>query len=540
MADPLATVKSLGRSISQSPALLPIQYLSPVIAKVCMSIFRRLSVLLWSLFICFGLQTRGVWATESFSIQPYLDQVSNAVTAFTLDNGLKFIVLERHQAPVVSFMTYCNIGAADEPEGQTGVAHFLEHLAFKGTQAIGTLNYREEQVALDRLDRLFDQIQTAQAAGAGESILQPLQAEFEEWQKKAASYVKQNELGQIIEQAGGVGLNATTSTDATRYFYSLPSNKLELWMSLESDRFLHPVFREFYEEKQVILEERRMRVENDPVGELFEAVQDKAFQVHPYKRPVIGYSTDIRNLTRQNVRDFFEKYYTPENITIAIVGDVNPTEVKRLAQLYFSRFAPVSLSIPQLPQEPPQTDLKTVNLTRQTQPWTVFAYHIPAITDPDYVVYEMLGNLLSDGRTSRLYQNLVEKQLAIVSRSFTGYPNDKYPNLMVFYTLPAPGQPLETVEAALTQELEKLKQEPVSDRELDRVKNQIRADLLRSLQSNSGLAAQLAEYEVNTGSWKNLFTQLDQIQAVTPTDLQRIAQQTFRPENLTLGRLNGS
>jgi predicted Zn-dependent peptidase len=496
--------------------------------------FRYLIVLLWTGLIFFGLDPRGVWASESLSIQPYLDQVSNAVTEFTLDNGLKFIVLEQHQAPVISFMTYCNIGAADEPDGQTGVAHFLEHLAFKGTETIGTLNYSEEKVALDRLDRLFDQIQTAQAAGEDSSTLQ---AEFEEWQKKAASYVQQNELGQIIEQAGGVGLNATTSTDATRYFYSLPSNKLELWMSLESDRFLHPVFREFYEEKQVILEERRMRVENDPVGELFEAVQNKAFQVHPYKRPVIGYSEDIRNLTRQNVRDFFEKYYTPENITMAIVGDVDPAEVKRLAQLYFSRFAQGSLNLPQLPAEPPQTQVQTVTLTRQTQPWTVLAYHIPAITDPDYVIYEMLGNVLSEGRTSRLYQNLVEKQLAIVSRGFTGYPNDKYPNLMVFYTLPAPGQTVETVETALTQELENLKQEPVSDRELDRVKNQIRANLLRSLQSNSGLAAQLAEYEVKTGSWQNLLTQLDKIQAVTPADLQRIAQQTFRPENLTLGRL---
>ena len=499
--------------------------------------FRYLIVLLWTGLIFFGLDPRGVWASESLSIQPYLDQVSNAVTEFTLDNGLKFIVLEQHQAPVISFMTYCNIGAADEPDGQTGVAHFLEHLAFKGTETIGTLNYSEEKVALDRLDRLFDQIQTAQAAGEDSSTLQ---AEFEEWQKKAASYVQQNELGQIIEQAGGVGLNATTSTDATRYFYSLPSNKLELWMSLESDRFLHPVFREFYEEKQVILEERRMRVENDPVGELFEAVQNKAFQVHPYKRPVIGYSADIENLTRQNVRDFFEKYYTPENITMAIVGDVDPAEVKRLAQLYFSRFSHGSLSLPQLPTEPPQPQFQTVTLTRQTQPWTVFAYHIPAITDPDYVLYEMLGSVLSDGRTSRLYQNLVEQQLAIVSRGFTGYPNDKYPNLMVFYTLPAPGQTLETVEAALTQELENVKQNPISDRELDRVKNQIRANLLRSLQSNSGLASQLAEYEVKTGSWQNLFTQLDKIQGVTPGDLQRIAQQTFRPENLTLGRLQGS
>ena len=471
------------------------------------------------------------------SIAPYLQQVQAQVTEFTLENGLKFIVLERHQAPVVSFMTYANVGAVDEPDGQTGVAHFLEHLAFKGTDTIGTSNYAQERRLLDRLDQLFAEIQRAQGANDTAKLAE-LDAEFKETQRQAAQYVKQNELGRIIEQAGGVGLNATTSTDATRYFYSLPANKLELWMALESDRFLHPVFREFYEEKDVILEERRMRVDNDPVSQLFEAVQDKAFQVHPYKRPVIGYSEDIRNLTRQNVRDFFDRYYRPENLTMAIVGDVDPQQVKTLAERYFGRFAHGSVNLPAIPVEPPQTQPQDVNLTRPTQPWYVAAYHIPGITDSDAPVYELMGSILSQGRTSRLYQSLVDQQqIALVARGFTGYPNDKYPNLMVFYTLPSPGHDLATVEAALNEQLDLLQREPVSEQELDRVKNQARASLLRSLQSNSGLAAQLAEYEVKTGSWQNLFTQLDRIQAVTPADIQRIARATFRPENRTIGRL---
>lgn len=478
------------------------------------------------------------------SIQPYLDQVKGAVTEFNLDNGLKFIVLEQHQAPVLSFMTYANVGSADEPDGQTGVAHFLEHLAFKGTQGIGTRDYAAENKLLDHLDRLFDQIQTLRSQGDASTTedqpgeLQALEEEFRATQQQAASYVVQNELGRIIEQAGGVGLNATTSTDATRYFYSLPSNKLELWMSLESERFLQPVFREFYEEKDVILEERRMRVDNDPVSQLFEAVQQKAFQVHPYKRPVIGYESDIRNLTRQNVKDFFAQYYTPENLTMTIVGDVDPQEVKQLAELYFGRFPKGAVSLPNLPVEPPQTEPYTITLTRPTQPWTIAAYHIPGVTDPDFVGYELLGNILSNGRTSRLYDRLVdEQQIAIVARGFTGYPNDKYANLMVFYVLPAPNHTLEEVEAALNQELDRLTQEPVTQEELNRVKNQVRAGLLRSLQSNSGLASQLAEYEVKTGSWQNLFTQLDRILSITPADLQHLAQQTFRAENRTIGRL---
>ena len=184
-------------------------------------------------------------------MQPYIDRVANNITEFTLDNGLKVIVLERHEAPVVSFATYADVGGADEPDGQTGVAHFLEHLAFKGTTQIGTRDYEQEAPLLDRLDELFEQRKAAQAAGDKEKA-ESLDAEFQKVQQEAAAIAIQNQFGQIVEQAGGVGLNAATSADYTLYTYSLPSNKLELWMSLESERFLDPVFREFFEEQQVI------------------------------------------------------------------------------------------------------------------------------------------------------------------------------------------------------------------------------------------------------------------------------------------------
>ncbi|WP_082803808.1 pitrilysin family protein [Anabaena sp. 4-3] len=472
------------------------------------------------------------------SIQPYLDQVIKNLTEFRLNNGMKFIVLERHQAPVVSFLTYADVGGVDEPDGKTGVAHFLEHLAFKGTTRIGTKDYQAEKILLERLEQLDEQIQAAKANGKQDEVTK-LQTTFKQVQSQAATFVKQNELGQIVQQAGGVGLNATTSAEATRYFYSFPANKLELWMSLESERFLDPVIRrEFYKERDVILEERRMRVDNSPIGLMVEKFIDTAFKVHPYRRPVIGYDNDIRNLTPKDVQTFFETHYVPSNITIAVVGDVNPTEVKRLAQIYFGRYQAKPKYQAKIPTEPQQTQTREVTVELPSQPWYLEGYHRPAVTHPDNAVYDIIGSLLSNGRTSRLYKSLVEQQrLALNAQGFSGFPGDKYPNLMLFYALTAPGRTVDEVGAGLRQEIEKLKTEPVTASELERVKTQARAGLLRSLDSNMGMAQQLLEYQVKTGSWRNLFQQLDDIAAVTPADIQRVAKATFTPENRTIGKL---
>ncbi|MFE1748241.1 M16 family metallopeptidase [Coleofasciculus sp. H7-2] len=483
------------------------------------------------------LEKADVKPATAESIQPYLDRVIQRVTEFRLDNGLKFIVLERHQAPVVSFYTYADVGGANEPNGKTGVAHFLEHLAFKGTTRIGTQDYKAEKPLLDRLDELAEQIQAAKAAKKPAEVT-TLQAEFNKVEAEAAKYVKQNELGQIVEQAGGVGLNAATSTDSTVYFYSFPSNKLELWMSLESERFLDPVFREFYKEKEVILEERRLRTDNSPIGQMIEAFTDAAFQVHPYKRPVIGYDQDIRNLTREDVQKFFDTHYVPSKLTIAVVGDVNPAQVKRLAQVYFGRYKARTAAREQLPTEPRQTKSQDVTLRLQSQPWYLEGYHRPAMNHPDHAIYELIGRLLSDGRTSRLYKSLVEEQqVALNAEGFSGFPGDKYPNLMLFYALTAPGHTVDEVAASLSKEIERLKTEPVAALDLDRVKTQARADLLRSLDSNMGMAMSLVDYEVKTGSWRNLFKQLDAIATVTPADIQRVAKETFQPQNRTIGRI---
>lgn len=471
------------------------------------------------------------------SIKPYVDGFIEQITEFTLDNGLKFIILENHDAPVVSFVTYADVGGANEPDGKTGVAHFLEHLAFKGTQQIGTKDYQAEKLLLDRSDELFKQIKAAEAEGKIDQA-EALNLEFVKTQEEAAKLIKQNELSQIIEQAGGENLNAATSADSTVYFYSLPSNKLELWMSLESERFLNPVFREFYKEQQVILEERRMRTDNSPTGRLVEAFLGTAFIEHPYKRPVIGYPDDIANLSREDVETFFKAYYSPNNLTIVIAGDVNPQQVKQLAQVYFEWF-PSQPTPPKVSKiEPKQDKTREITINFPSQPWYLEGYHRPALNHPDNATYEVLTSIMSDGRTSRLYQSLVEKQkVALVAQGFNGFPGDKYPTMLLFYAQTAPNVSLEQVETAFRQEIDRLKTEPVSEKELERVKNQVRAGILQSLDSNLGMAKLLAEYEVKTGDWRNIFQQIDAIEKVTPKDIQRVAKETFTPENRTIGRL---
>ncbi|MGL4378087.1 MAG: M16 family metallopeptidase [Microcoleaceae cyanobacterium] len=508
---------------------------------------RAIATLLLTISLWWGMSPHLVWARENpispnllsraSNIQPYLDRVIRQVTEFRLNNGMKFIVLERPRAPVVSFYIYADVGGVNEPDGQTGVAHYLEHLAFKGTPKIGTKNYQAEKPLLAKEDQLFDQIQAAKTQGKTEEVAN-LKKQFEQIETEASQYVKQNEFGKIIEQAGGVGLNAATSADSTVYFYSFPANKLELWMSLESSRFLNPVFREFYKEKQVILEERRMRTENSPIGQMIEAFLEKAFSVHPYHRPVIGYTQDIARITRKNVEDFFKTYYVPSNLTAVVVGDVKPEEVKRLAEIYFGRY-PKQPKPPQLNTiEPPQTEPKEVTLTLQSQPWYLEGYHRPPMNHPDNVVYELLVSILSDGRTSRLYKSLVEEQeLALVAEGANGYPGEKYPNVLLFYAMNAPNHTLDELAIALNKEIERIKKEPVSSQELERVKTQARAGLLRALNSNMGMAQLLAEYDVKTGSWKNLFTELEAIDAVTAADIQRVANTTLKPENRTVGKL---
>jgi predicted Zn-dependent peptidase len=484
------------------------------------------------LLICIGLALVGQAARAEF------EDIQSRVNTFTLSNGMKFIVLERHQAPVVSCYTYANVGSAQETKGITGLAHLFEHMAFKGSEHIGTKNFGEERLALDKVDQAFAGWSEERRKGskADPDKLKKLEEAFKAAQEEAGKYVVPNEFGEATEKAGGQGLNASTSWDATDYFFSLPSNELELWFYLESERFLDPVFREFYKEKNVVMEERRLRVESDPIGKMIEELLSVAYKAHPYGEPTVGHMSDLQSITRADAETFMKKYYVPGNLISVLVGDVTLAKVKTLAETYFGRIPARPVPEPLRTVEPPQTGERRVTLRLNAQPFVVVCYHKPDINSPDNAVYDALSSLLSDGRSSRLYRGLVrDKQIAVESAGFPGFPGNKYPNLFIFYAVTAPGHTNQEIEKAFDEEIQRLKTEPVSKEELAGVQRRARANLLRGLESNAGMAHSLAFWQAMTGDWRELFKQPDKINAVKPEDIQRVAKALFTFDNRTVG-----
>jgi predicted Zn-dependent peptidase len=472
--------------------------------------------------------------------QDPLKEFEKRVTQFTLKNGWQFLIVERHQAPVASFHTYADVGAAQDVKGITGMAHMFEHMAFKGTKTIGTKNFAEEKNAIDRVDQAFKALKAERqkAGGPDAERLKILQKEFDAAQEGAGKFVETNEFSIAIDRAGGRGLNASTGLDRTDYFYSLPSNSSELWFYLESERFREPVLREFYKEASVVRQERRMRYESNPIQRLVQELLATAFVAHPYGEASIGHMSDLENFTRADAEAFFKKYYTPANLISVIAGDVNPKAMREMAERYMGRLTEGEKPEPLRTVEPPQESTRRYILRGKAQRFCILGYHIPSIHHPDFPVYNAVGSLLSEGRSSRLYQGLVtNRKSAVAAAGFPGFPGDKYPALFIFYAVPAPGKTNEEMEKAMIEEIDRLKNEPVSADELQGVKNRQRAELLATLGNNTAIGREMAKWQALTGDWRNLFRFLDKLAAVTPQDVQRIAKSTFVEKNQTVGYL---
>ncbi len=477
----------------------------------------------------FLLSTAG-WAQN-------LETFEERVTEFTLDNGLHFIVIERDVAPIASFITFVDVGSADEPVGRTGIAHIFEHMVFKGTKEIGTTDWEQEQVYIDKMDETYRAwLRENSSADPDPEYLDRLWEEFEEYQEKAGEFVVNNEFSQIIEREGGTGLNAFTSADATGYFYSLPQNKAELWFSLESDRFKNPVFREFYVEKEVIREERRMRTDSTPVGRLIEEFISVAFSAHSYRNPVIGWPSDIQATTIQDTREFFERFYVPENFTLAIAGDVDPDRMRELAEIYFGDIPAGDPPPIVTTEEPEQRGERRFVIEDDSQPIFLAGYHTVDQMHPDWAALQLLGSIISEGRTSRLYRRMVQdEQLALNVGAFIGFPGTKYPTMFMTLAIPNQDVPLDDIESTIEEEIDKVKAGDITQEELDRAITNARANLVRGLNSNMGLALRLAETHAQQGDWRRVFTDLDRLQEVTLEDLERVANTYLVKQNRTVG-----
>jgi predicted Zn-dependent peptidase len=459
-----------------------------------------------------------------------LKSFEQKITTKVLPNGLTLIICTRPDAPVFSYNTFIDAGDVNDPSGESGLAHMFEHLAFKGTSEIGTTDYAAEKIALAKVEVANDAYQAERLKQVGRDAkkLEELHKAFLDAQNEARKYVVPNQFTEVAEQNGAHALNAGTGLDDTQYFWSMPENRLELWAWLESGRLSDTVPREFYKERDVVLEERRMRTDSNPIGRLVEQFLATAYVAHNYGRSSVGWSSEVSQLSATEAMAFHKKYYAAGNIVISVVGDVDPKTAMPILEKYFSRVPAGPKPEDMTTEEPRQFAEKSLVIREQTQPFYIEGYHRPSYHDPDDAVFDAIQDIMSNGRVSRLYRSLVEQQqIAAEAEGFSPFPGAKYPNLFSFYAVPLPGHTPAEMRDAIHKEIDKLKSADVTDTELQMFKTRTRADLLRGLANNQGLANALSEYQTRYGDWKELFLQLERVDKVTKADIRRVANRIF-------------
>ena len=490
------------------------------------NVFSRTGVLILVLLLAGAVS--GVRAQD-------LKSFEQRITTKVLPNGLTLIICERPEAPVFAYSTFVDAGDVDDPSGQSGLAHMFEHLAFKGTSEIGTTNYAEEKVALEKVEAANDayEAEFLKPVGRDPKKLEELKKAFTAAQAEAQKFVVPNQFTEIAERNGAHGLNATTGLDETQYFWAMPQNRLELWAYLESSRLADTVPREFYKERDVVLEERRMRTDSNPIGRMVEQFLATAYVAHNYGRSSVGWPSELSQITATEAIAFHKKYYVGGNIVVAITGDVSKADLPMLEK-YFGRVPAGPKPEELTTTEPKQFAEKSVLIREKTQPFYLEGYHKPSYRDPDDAVYDAISDIMSNGRVSRLYRSLVEQQqIAAEAEGFSPFPGAKYPNLFAFYAVPVPGHTTAEMRDAIHKEIDKLKSTDVTDAELQMYKTRARADLLRGLANKQGLANALSEYQTRYGDWRELFLQLDRVDKVTKADIRRVANQVFVDSNRT-------
>jgi len=462
-----------------------------------------------------------------------LEELRDSVQEFELENGLRFLVVERHDAPVFSYATCVDAGGVCEEAGKTGIAHMFEHMAFKGTETIGTTDFEAERQAMAKVDALWDEIRAEQAKGrrADTTRLAELREEFDAALEASHEYVVQNDFWTVIEENGGRMINAFTGVDVTCYFYSLPSNRLELCARMEGDRMAHPVLREFYQERDVVRTERR-NSESSPMGRLWLNSVSLGFEAHPYRDGVIGHVSDIEAFHRRDARAFFDTYYVSNNMTVVFVGDVTLDEVKRFARKYFSDVREAPDPPPVVTVEPEHKAERRLIMEEDANPVVMAGYLCPAASDPDYATAELMMEILAGGRSSRLYERLVkQEQIATQAGAGTGNPGEKYPNMAGIFVYLAAGEDPFEAEQIVYEEIDRLIAEGPTPEELEKVKTGYLARQMRQLREPGWFALFLGMAEAVHGHWSELFNHLDRIEAVTPEQVQALAAKMLLKEN---------
>lgn len=457
-------------------------------------------------------------------------EFSTRVEKYTLSNGLRVLFYPRRTAPVFAAEIHVRVGGVDEKRGKTGAAHMLEHMAFKGTTTIGTKDYAREKLLLEQIEQLAFEVEPRKNVTTDPQF-QALTAELKEiWIENAYS--------RLYKELGASNFNAATSKDTTTYNISLPSEAFETWCQTESDRFANPVFRQFYQEREVVMEERRMRFGNNPGGQLYEALLATAYRVHPYGLPVIGLKQDIQYLKASDVAQLFSTYYRPDNMVIALAGDLDFAQVKTLIEKYFGAMKNPPTPLPQINQpEPRQLAERRVNVPFDAEPQVIIAYHKPKFPTADDGYFTLLHELLGGNRTSFFHRELVERKQIALSVGTGEAPGNLFPPIFYVEARPRPGISLDRLVNEIQNLLEILKREVITNDSLNRAKRQVAVNLLGSLTSNEGIAYRLASSEVLWGRWQEEFEYYQQIFAAKPENIQEIAEKYFTISNRTVGKI---
>lgn len=467
----------------------------------------------------------------------------------TLKNGLKLLMVERHEDPTVAAGMFYNVGAVNDPANESGIAHLFEHMLFKGTAILGTTNCEAERPYLQKEDELrarmnseFDRMRDMKRLGEIDDVLDPAQwtesykkmnDEYNELVEQERKYVKNNEVFNLYTTNGGARLNAGTMHDATVYFVQLPSNKLELFFWIESDRMRHGVMREFYVERNNVREERRLRTESTPTGKFDEAFEALFWQAHPYGTPVLGWASEVESITRDDVRQFYKEYYTPDNCVMVLVGDFDSDKAVEMANEYFDRYEKSTFKRPKvITEEPKPIAERRFYAEADTNPSLRVRYHGVAIGHKDEAALDVLSELLS-GKTGRLYKRLVTEEEAAIGQPFASNDSRKYAGDFEIDVTVKDDRTPEEVEQFVLEELDKLQHGEISDYELQKVKNQVLSRSIRRLKSNFGLMFQLGLYDT-WYDWSYINEAPKRMLAVTADDVKAVLAKYFDPKTRTV------
>jgi predicted Zn-dependent peptidase len=444
----------------------------------------------------------------------------------TLDNGMRFLLLPRKGAPVFTAYIRVVAGGVDEEMGRTGLAHLLEHMAFKGTSEIGTRDFPKEKLLLEKIEAVQSQMLHAPAAERAS-----LGKTMQDLISQAGELVVKEEFSKIYQRNGAANLNATTSQDITSYFVTLPSPKLRLWAYLESSRLKDPVFREFYSERQVVGEERRMRVEDSPFGTLYETFLQLAFEKSPYRQPTIGYREDIGRLSASDLKAFYQKYYVPSNMVVALVGDFDLKEAEAVIRQYFGSIpASPPPPVPQVRESPP-TKEKRVSVPFDASPSLVFGYLKPNMPHEDDYVFDVLQQILCEGQTSRLYREMVVRRKLVQNIACSSStPGSRMENVFFVYASVHQGHQPQEVLKAFDEVVGDLRIRGVSEQELSKAKKNILSQWYFDLQSNEDIADSISYFEAVAGDWRYILNHQKKIQGIGSEDIQRIVSTYLIPE----------